>query len=223
MILQRLLESSWAPGSRLSIDGLARDLQVSPTPVREALVSLERSGLVDYAALKGYVVAPTLTREQIVDLIDARIVIETAVLSRAFQRWEEFVQALETAHASHAEVVERIYSGEDVDYALVREHFLYDWRFHQACFDYANNSYLTQAIGLLRPHSHRMRQAWADKHTHIDARQALSEHQEILAMVRQRNHDGAIDALTTHLVNVRKRSLEGVAAASDGADVSTPS
>src|SRR5699024_384705 len=43
LILQRLLESRWAPGSRLSIDGLARDLEVSPTPVREAMVSLERS------------------------------------------------------------------------------------------------------------------------------------------------------------------------------------
>ena len=37
LILQRLLEARWPPGSRLSIDGLARDLEVSPTPVREEI------------------------------------------------------------------------------------------------------------------------------------------------------------------------------------------
>ena len=54
LILQRLLEARWPPGARLSIDGLARDLEVSPTPVREAMVSLERSGLVEYVALRGF-------------------------------------------------------------------------------------------------------------------------------------------------------------------------
>ena len=46
LILQRLLENRWAPGSRLSIDGLARDLEVSPFPVRRALAALARSGLL---------------------------------------------------------------------------------------------------------------------------------------------------------------------------------
>src|SRR5699024_2349671 len=72
LILERLLESRWSPGSRLSIDGLARDLEVSPTPVREAMVSLERSGLVEYVALRGYVVAPMLDVEQMTELLDAR-------------------------------------------------------------------------------------------------------------------------------------------------------
>src|SRR5690625_5591325 len=63
LILERLLESRWSPGSRLSIDGLARDLEVSPTPVRGAMVSLERSGPVEYVALRGYAVAPMLDVE----------------------------------------------------------------------------------------------------------------------------------------------------------------
>ena len=84
-ILQRLLEARWPPGARLSIDGLARDLEVSPTPVREAMVSLERSGLVEYVALRGYVVAPMLDAEQMTELLDARLVVETAALGRAFE------------------------------------------------------------------------------------------------------------------------------------------
>ena len=53
-ILQLLLSGDAAPGERLSIDTIARQLDVSPTPVREAMVQLERTGLVTREALKGY-------------------------------------------------------------------------------------------------------------------------------------------------------------------------
>src|SRR5690625_7557013 len=79
LILERLLESRWSPGSRLSIDGLARDLEVSPTPVREAMVSLERSGLVEYVALRGYVFAPML-------YVDRQSVVSGRVLVRYGRR-----------------------------------------------------------------------------------------------------------------------------------------
>src|SRR5690625_5318982 len=97
LILERLLESRWSPGSRLSIDGLARDLEVSPTPVREAMVSLERSGLVEYVALRGYVVAPMLDVEQMTELLDARKVVEAAALNRAFENFEALLTDLEAA------------------------------------------------------------------------------------------------------------------------------
>ena len=85
LILERLLEARWMPGARLSIDGFARDLEVSPTPVREAMVSLERSGLVEYVALRGYVVAPMLDAAQMTELLDARKTVEAAALNRAFE------------------------------------------------------------------------------------------------------------------------------------------
>lgn len=90
LVLQRLLESRWAPGSRLSIDGLARDLEVSPRPAREAMVSLKRSGLVEHVALRGYVVAPPLDAEHMTELLDARKVVESAALdgpSRTRAAW----------------------------------------------------------------------------------------------------------------------------------------
>lgn len=207
MILERLLESRWAPGARLSIDGLARELDVSPTPVREALVSLERSGLVEYAALRGYVVAPMLTAEQITELLEARRTVETAVLSRALEDWEVFVADLERAHAAHVEVVERIHAAPALAYELVREHFQCDWEFHQTWFNHAQNRYLRQMVETLRPHTHRMRQTWEGGPPELDADEALNEHARILEKVRERNHDGALRALTEHLDNVLMRSV----------------
>src|SRR5690606_42041440 len=64
-VLVLLLSDEIPPGARLSIETIARQLSVSPTPVREALVQLERTGPVTREALKGYRVAPPLTVDQL--------------------------------------------------------------------------------------------------------------------------------------------------------------
>ncbi|MGP5717531.1 GntR family transcriptional regulator [Brachybacterium tyrofermentans] len=211
LILQRLLEARWAPGSRLSIDGLARDLEVSPTPVREAMVSLERSGLVEYVALRGYVVAPMLDGDQITELLAARKIIELAVLDRAFEHWDDLLADLEAAQAHHAEIIERIDAAEqtsEVSYELVHEHFQADWGFHQVLYKHADNRYLAQMFESLSTHTHRMRQTWEGGPLQLDAREAYEEHGTILAKVRQHHHDAALKALADHLDAVLVRSIQ---------------
>ena len=210
LILQRLLESRWAPGSRLSIDGLARDLEVSPTPVREAMVSLERSGLVEYVALRGYVVAPPLDAEHMTELLDARKVVESAALARSFRDHDALLADLDEAHRLHTEVLARIEGGGTEDYALLNEHFRADWAFHQAFFAHAENRYLRTMVENLSTYTHRMRQTWSGGPETFDGHVALHEHGLILEKVRQHNHDGALRALTAHLDGVLARSLSGV-------------
>lgn len=207
LILQRLLESSWAPGSRLSIDGLARDLEVSPTPVREAMVSLERSGLVEYVALRGYVVAPPLDAEHMTELLDARKVVETAALGRAFRDQDALLEDLDAAHTAHAEVLARIGEDGSEDYTLLNEHFRADWAFHQVFFAHAENRYLRSMVENLGTYTHRMRQTWSGGPQMFDGHVAHQEHGLILEKVRQHNHDGALAALTAHLDGVLSRSL----------------
>ena len=210
LILQRLLEAQWPPGARLSIDGLARDLEVSPTPVREAMVSLERSGLVEYVALRGYVVAPPLDAVHMTELLDARKVVESAALGRAFHDQDALLVDLEQAHRHHTEVLSRIDEGGSEDYALLNEHFRADWAFHQVFFAHAENRYLRTMVENLSTYTHRMRQTWSGGPETFDGHTALHEHGLILEKVRQHNHDGALRALTEHLEGVLARSLIGV-------------
>ena len=65
-----------APGARILIDALARELDVSQTPVREALSRLEREGLVRKAHLIGYSAAPQLSRKRFDDLFGFRLLLE---------------------------------------------------------------------------------------------------------------------------------------------------
>lgn len=53
-IRELILEGSVAPGAPLRQDELARQLGVSRTPLRTALASLSRDGLVEYSANRGY-------------------------------------------------------------------------------------------------------------------------------------------------------------------------
>ncbi|MGO3211056.1 MAG: GntR family transcriptional regulator, partial [Brachybacterium sp.] len=58
--------------------------------------------------------------------------------------------------------------------------------------------------------THRMRQTWSGGPETFDGHTALHEHGLILEKVRQHNHDGALQALTSHLDGVLARSLTGV-------------
>ncbi|MGL4304601.1 MAG: GntR family transcriptional regulator [Mycobacteriaceae bacterium] len=55
------------PGDFIRLDETAADLEVSVTPVREALLTLRGEGLVELVPHKGYVVSP-LTRADVQDL-----------------------------------------------------------------------------------------------------------------------------------------------------------
>jgi DNA-binding GntR family transcriptional regulator len=58
VLRERILEGTYGPGHRLVIDALARELAVSPMPVREAIRRLEAEGWVSYQANQGAQVAP---------------------------------------------------------------------------------------------------------------------------------------------------------------------
>lgn len=47
-VRKRIVDGTLQPGSRLVADGLARELRVSPVPVREALRRLEAEGFIEY-------------------------------------------------------------------------------------------------------------------------------------------------------------------------------
>jgi DNA-binding GntR family transcriptional regulator len=181
------------------------------------MVSLERSGLVEYVALRGYVVAPMLDGEQMSELLDARRVVESAALGRAFEDVDALLAALEEAHAAHGDVIARIQAAGEVTYELLQEHFHADWAFHQAMFDHAGNRYLSTMVETVRAHTHRMRQTWVGGPAALDVHEAYAEHGRILEKVRRHHHDGAQQALDEHLASVLDRSRAIAEAAAEEA------
>lgn len=72
---EKLLSGRFRPGERLTEEHLASELEVSRTPVREALHKLEREGLVKPLETRGFCV-PSDSKEEMAELFDIRSVLE---------------------------------------------------------------------------------------------------------------------------------------------------
>ncbi len=93
-LMESLVDGRLEAGAPLNIDALSRELEVSQTPIREALARLEATGLVHRLALKGYRVAPLFTPEDLAHLTDARLLIEPENAFLACQRMTDALVAL---------------------------------------------------------------------------------------------------------------------------------
>ncbi|MCD1269036.1 FCD domain-containing protein [Microbacterium sp. MEC084] len=212
LILEMLLTGEVEPGSRLSIDSMARLLDVSPTPVREAMVQLERTGLVTREALRGYRVAPPLGPEELAQLFDARLVIESAAAGGAVKGGPRAVEALRAAHAAHEAAAQRViddHTDEGVPLGVTKSYFAADGEFHRQLFLAAGNHYLLDMYDGLGALTHRMRQAVLAGPD--DVREAVSEHEAVLHAVERGDADAAVECMRSHIEKVRGRSLKSAA------------
>jgi DNA-binding GntR family transcriptional regulator len=211
LVLDMLLSSQMEPGSRLAIDAIARDLDVSPTPVREALVQLERTGLVAREAHKGYRVAPPIAGDQLEALFDARVVLEGGATALAAADPAQLVPALEHALRAHEETTRRIRAsgdGADMPVGLIREYFVVDWDFHHRIFVAARNPFLLDMSEAISTRVHRMRQTLRTG-VH-DADDAVHEHRAIIDAVAE-GPEAAAARMRDHIERVRERSRRDAA------------
>ena len=83
-LLSALMEGRIQPGDRLVMDRLAEDLDVSRTPIRDALQRLHRDGVVEPAGRKGYLVREPSARDTH-DFYVARMAVEGFAASQLVQ------------------------------------------------------------------------------------------------------------------------------------------
>lgn len=208
-ILQLLLSGEVAAGERLSIDTIARQLDVSPTPVREAMVQLERTGLVTREALKGYRVAPPLGLAQLQELFEARIMLESRAARLATPASARMLDELRAAEEEHRRIGERVITALRsgvTDVELTTAYFAADAAFHRVVFDHCGNRYLTEMSESLGAQLHRMRQSVL--HGVTDVREAIAEHEAIADAFAGDDPDAPERLMQRHIEQVRARSLD---------------
>ncbi|MEV6923717.1 GntR family transcriptional regulator [Dactylosporangium sp. NPDC051485] len=86
-IRRRIIEGHVTPGLTLGEAQLSTEYGVSRTPVRNALARLEQDGLLERVRF-GYAV-PVRSPEQVVELFEARIILDLAAAELAAQRRSE--------------------------------------------------------------------------------------------------------------------------------------
>jgi DNA-binding GntR family transcriptional regulator len=193
-----LMDHAIAPGARVNIDGLARELDVSPTPVREALARLESDGLVRKRPLSGYTVAPLLSREEFEHLFEMRLLLEPAAAARAAQQASKEQRAVIVAEAAAATA-----HGQEAGYRGFAEFSAKDARFHDLIAEASANEMLHDAITRLHSHLHLHRLYFP----HGQAADTLDEHVAIAQAISGGGARAAGKAMREHLVRSRGRHV----------------
>lgn len=85
-----ILNGVYPAGSLVTVGGLAGEIGLSRTPVREALLRLEAEGLVGLAPGRGAVVN-TFSAQEVEDVLEARVLVENYTAARSFARRQEFL------------------------------------------------------------------------------------------------------------------------------------
>lgn len=216
-VIDLLISGRVEPGQALKIEHLANLLDVSPTPVREALAKIEATGLVTRVAQKGYRVAPLLAEAQMSELIDARELLELGTMELISGDLDTLVPQLVAAQRRHEAAAQRLAElppNDPTTLALLREYFDADWSFHLVILRHPGNRYVLQMAEGLGGHLHRRRQGVVVGVN--DTQLAVSEHAAILAEFEKGDLRAAIEAMRVHMEKIRRRSLQDLTAQPPG-------
>lgn len=185
-----IMDHAIAPGHRVTIDAVSRQLDVSPTPVREALARLESDGLVVKRPMAGYTTTPLLTPAEYDHLFEVRLLLECAAASRAARFWNP---------ASAVAFPPMPAPTGDPGYAGHAAFTSADAAFHDAVAAASGNPTLRDAISRLHAHLHIHRISFPG------AASTQAEHDAVVAAVHRRDEPGAADAMRRHLEAARDR------------------
>jgi DNA-binding GntR family transcriptional regulator len=200
-IKQLIMDNRLVAGSRISMDALARDLDVSPTPVREALARLDSDGLVTKRPLIGYTVAKLLDAAAFEDLFAMRLLLEPEAARLAAPR----IAADRRQQKEIADVAKAMATIPDGSgYAAYAGHAGHDARFHDAIAAASGSPLLRESIARLRAHMHLYRLYWRSG----IAGQTAHEHDRIVAALTTGAAEDAADAMRAHIQASHDRLAE---------------
>ncbi|PLZ01386.1 GntR family transcriptional regulator [Burkholderia sp. WAC0059] len=195
-LLARLISVKIAPGSRIPVDALVRELNVSQTPIRAALIRLETEGLVVKTHNVGYSAAPMPTRSRFEQIYDMRRLLEPYLAARATQNLSDAARdelaTLATSMARPTSDDEKLAYGKFA---------LQDADFHLWIAQHSGNDLAAEALTRLHAHTHLFRLRF---HSHVTT-EAIKEHAEIVSAMLDGNHEAAYTAMEEHVMRSRAR------------------
>ncbi|MDY0881487.1 GntR family transcriptional regulator [Dongia soli] len=199
VILGQMMSLKISPGARITVDALVRELNVSHTPIREALNRLEADGLVVKTHLIGYSAAPQLTRRQFDELYELRLLLEPFAARKAAIAMDE------KAIGKLAEIADRMTQkkGDDDARARYNQFARQDAAFHDHIIIGSGNELFRESLARLHIHFHIFRLMFHSRVTE----EAIEEHARIIEALKSGDGDAAALAMTRHIQRSRDRLL----------------
>lgn len=189
---EAIMSGRFAGGVRLKEIALAEQFNTSRTPIREALVQLERDGLIDLLPNRGAVVR-SLSERDVEDAFQIRALLEGYGAAQAALRiTEEQMQELEQLCGEMEGPGGCGTSPEAIAYLLER-----NGRFHQIILEASGNSRLSSALSadMEIPYIYRSYYWYTDK----ERQRSFLYHRELIEAFRRRDMLWAEAAMKSHV------------------------
>lgn len=180
-----------------SQEGICQELGISRTPVREALLELQKEGYVYFCRGKGIKIVP-LDRQDVHDVMEMRFYTEQICATLAAQR------ATEQDLAQMKDYLEQIRQNMESKDGVLLYHL--DHQFHRALAAAGHNSWLLHSIEEILDNYLRFEVKTVYNNL-IDGNTVLNEHLAIYEAVKSGNTEKAEQAVGRHLRNSYSRTL----------------
>ncbi|WP_027416967.1 FadR/GntR family transcriptional regulator [Aneurinibacillus terranovensis] len=211
---EQIISGVYPPGERLpSLRELGELLGVGQSTVREAISSLKTMGLVTLRQGEGTFVTRLkpeeliaafeairpVTKQDIIELLEVRKIIETGTVRLAAERRTE--EELAKIKQALDEMEEALNQGELGDKA--------DWNFHYAIADASHNEILKSVMQSISETMERSLRASRVKlyESRKNPQQLYREHLDICEAICLKNSNKAEEAMLYHLLGVEKKML----------------
>jgi len=194
-----IVSGDLALGQPLSERQLAGLLEVSKTPVREALAQLRLEGLVRILPQRGAFVF-TLSQREVVEICELRQALEASALRQAMERNpKRFVEAL------GAVVVKMRKARKRHD---EKTYLTEDTNFHLCFFSHCGNTLMQQNYGMFVGKIAALRTHLAHKPQHTEL--SFREHEAMLEAVASGDAATALQVLDVHIARTKETYSAGV-------------
>ena len=184
----RIISGALELGSQLSEARIAKELNVSRTPVREAINRLEIEGLLDVEPQRGSFIF-SLDGSELAKLCDARVALETKALTVAIR------ERPDRLHRELTKCTKRMTSARAAD--DVNKYLAEDTIFHQLLFDCADNKFLNDAYQTIAIKMAAIRNRLGRHPEHMA--KSYAEHLQLVDAVKVSDTKTALEILRLHI------------------------
>lgn len=195
-IRTKILNCEYAPNSYLNEEQLCKELNVSRTPIRDALSRLEQENLIKILPKKGVVVAP-LNINEINMIYETRILLEPYILATYGNRIDDnHFNELKNIISESDSLIKLITNSNSNDLSKIHE---LDDAFHNLIVQSSQNQYFIQCYKNIGAQNSRLRILSGNLNKDRLEKTQL-EHIEITNEIIKRNYKNAADTLEAHLL-----------------------
>jgi DNA-binding GntR family transcriptional regulator len=200
-IKQRIFDFDLMPGDRLSESDVAQQINVSRTPLRQALQRLQHEGLVEAMPKVGWLIPP-LSFDKFDELYDFRVLIECFAVRELCAAAKERPELQKLARAWQGPVRDRLQDPVKVG-AL-------DEAFHLQIVESTGNREMVRTYREITERMRIIRRLDFIKPDRVSA--TYDEHAQVLAAIQKRRADEAQRLMRAHIehskLEVRKITLD---------------